>query len=64
MGFFLFFTSPSMKQTVCHEIPLFGSKSSRWFITNWVDAEKSAFFKRKRHCIFPYLLFSFYLEPG
>ena len=38
----IYLTSPSMKQTVFHEIPLFGSRSSRWFMMNWVEEEKSA----------------------
>lgn len=35
-------TSPNMKQTVLHEMPLLGSRSSKWFMMNWIEAEKSA----------------------
>ena len=35
-------TSPSMKHTVCQLMPRFGSRSSRWFMMNWVLALKSA----------------------
>ncbi len=60
MHIFGFFTSPSMKQTVCHEIPLFGSKSSRWFITNWVDAEKSAFL-HERDAVFSHIYYFLFI---